>query len=410
MRAPPVRRGRRFAVSTRSHTGWMAVLAMCLCAAAAAQAQTNELSQAILSLPSRPIASGRLFDDARLFGGLVDALITNVTGAPDDFGDADVISFRVVPRNGSAPPAGLGFTTPFVGTRAEFEQWARDNAASLLAVLFPGGLSAAAAGRDVAALYSQQLMLTTVLDANEMQTRGRLGAGGLVESEWLRHDVREAGDSAWGIQGLYGFNSYLSLQARFGQQRETLRTSATSLAVDYHPYIERGTTTRIRVGGSARSGFLYSSSQSASAFQPDALRFGSIDVAGGGWASVRRRFANVMVGGGAMLLGTKNYVPPGDEGTFRSAFAHALNDRGIAYDLTLGGTARYDATNRVSLIGRVAETYGLDSSTDRPATHLVLGGVMFALAPGASLDAGYKVTSFGDTLAQSLFFQGNFGW
>jgi len=42
--------------------------------------------------------------------------------------------------------------------------------------------------------------------------------------------------------------------------------------------------------------------------------------------------------------------------------------------------------------------------------HMVLGGVMYALAPGASIDAGYKVTSFGDVLGQSLFFQGNFGW
>jgi len=397
-------------MATRSHIGAIAVLAITLCAAGAAHAQSNELSQAILSLPSRPIANGRLFDDARLFGGLVDALITNVTGAADDFGDGDLISFRIVPRNGNAPPEGLGFTTPFVGTRDEFERWARDNAASLLAVLFPGGLSAGAAGRDVGALYSQQLLLTTILDVNDTQARGRLGAGGLVESEWLRHDVREAGDSAWGIQGLYGFSPHLSLQARFGNQRETLRTSATSVAVDYHPFIERGSTTRFRVGASARSGFLYSSSQSASAVQPDALRFGSIDIAGGGWASARRRFGDLTVGGGAMLMGTKSYVPPGEEGTFRSAFAHALNDRGIAYDLTVGGTARFDATNRVSLIGRLAETYGLDSATDRPATHLVLGGVMFALAPGASLDAGYKVTSFGDTLAQSVFFQGNFGW
>jgi hypothetical protein len=391
--------------------GWFAALAVCFGVVPPAGAQSTELSQAILSLPSQTLPTGLLFDDARLFAGLIDATITNQTGALDDFAGADVIAFRVVPRDGTTPPAGIGFTSPFVGTRAEFEQWARENAAPLLRVLFPGGLSAGAAGRDTAGLYSQQLMLTTILDADESQGRSRLGAGGLFESEWLHRDNSASGDSAWGVQGLYGFNRTLAVQARIGRQQEALRTTATNVAVDYHPFIERGRTTKVRIGGAARAGFLYSSSRSlAAATGLEPIRFGSIDVGGGGWASVRRRFARVTVGGGGLLQGTKSYVPPGDEGTFRAAIADALNDRGIAYDLTLGGTARYDATSAISVIGRVAETYALESSIDRPATHLVLGGVMYALAPGASIDLGYKVVSFGDTTSQSLFFQGNFGW
>ena len=391
---------------------WCLVLAVSLGAASLAGAQSTDFSQAILSLPSQQLPTGLRFDGARLFAGLIDATITNQTGALGDFEGADVIAFRVVPRDGTTPPAGIGFTTPFVGTRAEFEQWARDNAGSLLTVLFPGGLSAAAAGRDMAGLYSQQLLLTTVLDANETQGRSRLGAGGLFETEWLHHDDRASGDSAWGTQGVFGFNRTLSVQGRFGRQQDGLRTSATSAAVDYHPFIERGDTTIFRIGGAARAGFLYSSSRSLAAASPrlDPIRFGSLDVAGGGWASARRRFGRVTVGGGGLLQGTKSYVPRGEEGTFRAAIADALNDRGIAYDLTVGGTARFDATNTLSVIGRVAETYALESSIDRPAMHMVLGGVMYALAPGASIDAGYKVTSFGDALGQSLFFQGNFGW
>jgi len=392
--------------------GLCAVLAVSLGAASLAGAQSTEFSQAILSLPSQDLPTGLLFDGARLFSGLVDATITNRTGALGDFEGADVISFRIVPRDGTPPPTGLGFTTPFVGTRAQFEQWARDNAGTLLTVLFPGGLSAAAAGRDMAGLYSQQLMLTTILDANETQARSRLGAGGLFETEWLHRDNRASGDSAWGAQGVFGFSRTLSVQGRFGRQQDGLRTSATSAAVDYHPFIERGETTILRIGGTARAGVLHSNSRSLSATGPeiDPIRFGSLDIAGGGWASARRRFARVTVGGGGLLQGTKSYVPPGDEGTFRAAIADALNDRGIAYDLTVGGTARFDATNTLSVIGRVAETYALESSIDRPAMHMVLGGVMYALAPGASIDAGYKVTSFGDMIGQSLFFQGNFGW
>jgi hypothetical protein len=119
----------------------LAVLVVCLGAASSAGAQSTEFSQAILSLPSQTSATGLVFDEARLFSGLVDATITNQTGELDDFAGADVISFRVVPRDGTTPPAGVGFTSPFIGTRAQFEQWARDNAGPLLRVLFPGGLS-----------------------------------------------------------------------------------------------------------------------------------------------------------------------------------------------------------------------------------------------------------------------------
>ena len=396
-------------MTRRFLTNMLAVVALCPGLATSAAAQSSDLSQAVLSLPSRSTFESRLYEQARLFGGLIDATITNLNGNPDDFDGDDLITFRIQPRTGTAP-SGVGFSEFFTGTHADFEQWARRNAGQLLRVLFPGGLSYGAAGRDMAGFYAQQLMLTTVLNAEETQTRRRWGVGGLVDSEWLRRDVRAPGDSAWGIQGIYALGPSLSVQARFGRQQEALQTSATSAAIDYHPFIERGTTTRIRIGGSARAGFLYSSSRSASLIQEDPLRFGSLDFAGGAWTSARRRFAQVTVAGGGMLQATKTYMPPGDEGTFRAAFSDALNELGIAYDVTLGATARYDATKRVSLIGRVAETHALDSSTDRPAIHLALGGVMFALAPGASVDVGYKITSFADTLAQSVFFQGNFGW
>jgi hypothetical protein len=398
-------------MSGRSIVWGLVAAAALLAAALPAQAQSSSFSHAVLSLPSQRTPDGREFDSARLFGGLVTAVITNRTDVVDDFEDADLISFRVIPRDGSIPtPSGEGFTRDFVGTRAEFEDWARAHAGDLLSVLFPGGLSAGAAGRDVAGFYSQQFMLTTILNADEAQTRGRFAAGGLVESEWLRRDGRAPGDSAWGLQGVYGLSPTMSVQARFGRQQESLRTTATNAAFDYHPFIERGTTTKIRVGASARGGFLYSSSRSAGTLDPDPLRFGAIDVGGGGWASARHQFSQLTVGGGAMLQATKSYMPPGEGGTFRHAFASALNERGLAYDLTLGATARYDATTTVSLIGRVVETYALESSIDRPAMHLVLGGVMFALAPGASVDVGYKMTSFADMFAQSVFFQGNFGW
>jgi hypothetical protein len=383
---------------------------MTLGSASLAGAQSSEFSEAILSLPSQLASDSRLYDAVRLFGGRIDAVIRDRTGQPDDFEGADVISFQIVPRSGDAPPTGVGFTAPFVGTRAEFEEWARANAEPLLAVLFPAGLSAGATGRDVASFYSQQFLLTTILDVNEAQPRSRFGVGGLLESEWLSNDVSTPDDSAWGLQGLYGFSRTLSVQARIGRQQEAVRTTAVNAAVDYHPFLERGVTTRFRVGGSARGGFVYSKTRSRLEGNTNEIQLGTVDFAGGGWASVRRRFSNVTIGGGGMFQGMTSWAAGGEEGTFGGAFADAINDRGVLYDVTLGATARVEATTTLSVIGRFVQTYPLESSIDRPVTHLLGGGVMFALAPGASVDVGYKWTSFGDVLAQSVYFQGNFGW
>jgi hypothetical protein len=129
----------------RLFAGFLVAAATLLVAALLAEAQSSTFSQTILSLQSRPTPTGLEIDNARLFGGSVRAVITDQTGVTDDFAGADVIAFRIVPRTASIPlPAGEGFTTDFVGTRADFERWACDNAADLLRVLFPGGVSAGA--------------------------------------------------------------------------------------------------------------------------------------------------------------------------------------------------------------------------------------------------------------------------
>jgi hypothetical protein len=378
-----------------------------------ASAQSTEFSQAILALPSSVSDNQRLINDARLFGGVIRAVITNQFGTEQDFQSSDLISFLVLPRTSMAEaPTGEGFTTPFVGTRQEFEAWARANADGLLRVFFPAGLTAGAAGRDTGVLYSQQLLLTTVLSMEESGSRDRAGIDSLVEYERITRDDRVAGDSSWALQGLYAFGRTLSLQGRFSRQQESLHTTSASLAIDYHPHIQRelaGATT-VRAGALARAGFLYSRSASLDLIETDPIQFGSLDFAGGGWASVRREFARVMVGGGGLVQGTKSYVPPGDEGTFHEAFASALNDRGVQWDVTAGAMARVDVSTNTSIMAKVAETRALESAVDRPATHLLLGGVVYSLGPSASLNAGFKATWFSGALARAIFFQGNFGW
>jgi hypothetical protein len=377
-----------------------------------AQAQSSSLTQAILALRGSPEGSLLRFDNARLFEGLVEATITNGAGGVEDFQEGDRIVLRLLRRDGQVP-TGEGFSFPFEGTRSDFDRWARDNAGTILEVLFAGGLSAGLMGRDTNLLYSQQLLLTTLLSSDDAAARGRTAGGGLFEFESLSRDQREDGDSLWALQGVYGIGRTLSIQARFARNREQLKTTGTSIAVDYHPFIERFVNDlTVRVGGLARGGFVYSRSRSLTPIADEQpLQFGSIDITGGGWASVRRDFRRVVLSGGALLQGTNSYVPRGDDqNSFRYAFAEAVNRRGIEYDVTFGGMAQFDLTMNTSVVAKLAETRSLKSAVDRSAAHMFVGGIVYTLAPGASLNAGYKITDFAAAMAHGIYFQGNFGW
>ena len=390
------------------------VLALLIATSNVAQAQSSSLTQAILALPGSPAGNLLRFDNARLFEGLVEATITNGAGAVDDFQEGDQITLRLLRRDGQAT-TGQGFSFPFEGTRSDFDRWARDNARTILEVLFAGGLSSGLMGRDTNLLYSQQLLLTTILSAEDDAARGRTagGGGGLFEFESLRRDQGGADDSLWALQGVYGFGQTLSIQGRLARNREHLKTTGTSLAVDYHPFIERYVDDlTVRLGGMARGGFVYSRSTSLTAVgNEDPLQFGSIDLTGGGWASVRRDFRRFVLSGGALVQGANSHVPRGDDvNSFRYAFAEAVNVRGIEYDITFGGLAQYDLTIKTSIVGKFAETRSLKSAVDRSPAHMIVGGIVYTLAPGASLNAGYKVTDFSSSRAHGIYVQGNFGW
>jgi hypothetical protein len=390
-------------------------IAVLVATSGVARAQSSSLTQALLALPGLPEGASLRFNNARLFEGLIVATITNNVGGVNDFQEGDQISLQLLRRDGQAVD-GQGFSFPIEGTRSDFDRWARENARTILEVLFAGGLSSGLMGRDTNLLYSQQLLLTTILAAEDDSDRGRTGGGaggGLFEFESLGRDQAGADDSLWALQGVYGFGRTLSVQGRWARTREHLKTTGTSLAVDYHPFIERfvnGLT--VRAGGLARGGFVYSRSRSLTAANDeDPLQFGSVDVTGGGWASVRRDFRRVVLAGGALLQGTNSYVPRGDDPTsFRYAFAEAVNTRGIEYDITFGGLAQYDLTIKTSVVGKIAETRSLKSAVDRSPAHMFVGGIVYTLAPGASLNAGYKVTDFSSSTAHGIYFQGNFGW
>ena len=228
---------------------------ICIAVQASIAEAQGGLSQAVLQLPSSLLGSLRLVD-GRLYEGTIIATIADQDGDPGNFQASDLITFAIGPR-------GQNPTLQFGGSQAQFEDWVRDNSDALLAILFPAGLGFSALGRGAGELHAQEILLTTALDTEELRDTSqgtRTFAGGLFEYESLRKTGRREGDSTWALQGLYSLGRTVSVQGRFAQQREGITTRATTVSVDYHPFIELDRGVRWRFGASARSGLLFSQS------------------------------------------------------------------------------------------------------------------------------------------------------
>jgi hypothetical protein len=419
------------------------VLAAMIGSAAPAHAQGG-LSAAVLELArNAPPGVVRPISGERLYGAVVCARIFNGNTTTDDFAAQDSVAFTIVPRSavttpGVCPPsAGLQFLAPgnpdpSVGTRGQFEAWATANARSLFNILFPGSLSAALLGVDAAHLYGQQLLLTTVLGADAVRRSGapaRAGAAGLAELEWFNRND-SPGSSGTALQGLYDFTETLSVQGRYADHSEDLRTRALTVAADFHPYRELNRAVAVlRVGAVARSGVTYANASAAnkaplpsgatgvSSNQP---RFGSIDFGGGGWASAFKDLGRTRIVGGALLQGSESHVPAAWLGDNFEYLADAINDRGLDFDLSWGGSVGYDLTNRTVLIGKYLESdnvkSGLESDPALPdldlrkaASRTVIAGVAYRTG-ALRFSGGYRFASTGAISANAIFFRANADW
>ena len=361
-----------------------------------AQAQGG-LSQAVLEVSST-VSESRRFVDGQLYEGRIVATIRDRDGDAGNFAGNDRIDFAIGPRGRPA-------TLQFSGEAPEFEAWAMENAPALLAILFPSSLSASVLGRGAGELQAQQVLLTTALateSAREMSQGGRYGAGGLVEYEVFTRDGHRPGDFARAWQGLYNTSKQFSLQGRFVQTHEGFATNAAAFSADYHPYVEIDGPVRWRVGGTARSGFLYSRS--------NAMDLGSLEFGGGAFVSAFKDLGPVRIGGGSVLQGSKSYVPPVfKDGDGLSFLANAINNRGILYDLSYGATAGVDMSSRTTLIVKFLQNHPLTSDVDRPDSWLVLSGLSYRFGL-PSVNAGYKYYSTSGLHSHSVFVMGNFNW
>ena len=385
----------------RGHPRLLVVGWLCAMVSAAPAYAQSGLSDALLALDNGPPSPVRDVN-GRLFSGLIESRIIDRNENGADFDAVDAIEFRI---------SGRDSTLTFGGSRTEFESWARANAAALLRIIFPGSLSSATLGRDASQLHAQQLLLSTALSVEAVREPGaprRFSSGGLIEFEWFDRDGSRADDSGWAWQGLYGMGRFASVQARYARQRADLATNAWAVAVDYHPYREIEGPVIVRIGATARTGFLYSNSQSLGR-SAQTLHLGTIDYGGGGWTSVRKDFRRVRAAGAVLFQGTKSFVPIIDDGDL-DFLAGVINGRAISWDLAYGGTIAFDTSPRTAVIGKYLESQSVKEEFDRPALHMALVGYSMTLGPGAALDAGYKFSSGGGIQSGGVFVQGNFGW
>lgn len=368
-----------------------------------AEAQ-DALSQAVLQLSSSIDGSHRRVN-GRLYGGAVVATISDRDGDPTNFSENDRITFAIGPRG---RPSTLHFTGPRSTTwdAQGFEEWATQNADALLAILFPASLASSVLGRGAGELQAQEVLLATAFateSVRSMSQGGRANAGGMIEYESLRREGHLAGDSAWAWQGLYNLTKTVSLQGRFVQQHEGFTTHATTISADYHPFIEIDRAVRLRIGGTARGGILYSRS--------NAMDLGSLEFGGGGWVSVFKDLGRVRIGGGTMVHGSRSYLPPifDGENDGLGFLAEAINARGIQYDVAYGGTAGVDTSSRTTVIVKMLENRALSSREERPDSRLFLAGLSYRFGL-PSVNFGYKHYSTVGLRGHALFVQGNFNW
>jgi hypothetical protein len=366
----------------------------------AALAEAQGLSQAVLQVNSTVGDSNRNVD-GQLYEARVVATISDRDGDAGNFRENDRITFAIGPR-GQAPS--LVFPD---GTRTEFEDWARDNASALLGFLFPDSLSASVLGHGTGELQAQELLLATALEiehVRELSQGGRSTAGGMFEFEVLQRDGRRPGDSARAWQGLYNLGRSVSVQGGFVQQRENFSTHATAFSVDYHPYAEIDKSVRLRIGGTARGGLLYSRST--------AMDLGSVELGGGAWVSGFKDLGYVRVGGGAILQGSKSYIPPifgEDEGNGLAFLADAINERNIQYDIAYGATAGVDTSSKTTVIVKLLQSQPLSSKASRSDSWLAQAALSYRFGL-TSVNVGYKHYSTTGLNSHSVFVMGNFNW
>jgi hypothetical protein len=363
--------------------------ALLLLSAAPLLAQTVDgLGDAILDLNRDAISATQQRIADQLYSGRITATIFDNNGNNGNFADTDVVAFIIEPVSGDQRPLTFG------GTRAQFDTWVNDNAAALLAILFPGSLVEGASGIDAAHSHSQGFLLSTALAVGE-----RPDIGGRIEYE--RFEVEGAPGNA--VQGLFKAKAFAA-EARFAQLDDTIRTRSTTFGVNVNPSWGPATSgTSWRVGVDGYFSAMYSTSRS--------LDLGSLDYGGGFWGSAGRDINRVSFNLGGLLLASDTYIPLRmiDDGF--QFVAEAVNDRSLRWDLTYGGTLQYSVSRAVAVGTQLLETRPIRDAVEGRTSHVVLANIIYLVGGDHPLNFGYKYSTAGDRYhAHGFFMNANIRW
>jgi len=361
----------------------------------------ESIGDGILAL-TRTVTSQQREIGGRLYAGTIDGTISNLDGNPENFSDIDYMThFSLVStRDGGVPLVFPG------GNKTEFNKWVDANASALLAILFPGSLSAGVTGLDAARNFSQELFLATMLGettARESQSQRKSSSGGLLEREWFQRKGHTRTDSGSAWQGLYQMDRiHLSLLGRYAWQHEDVDTRSVMVGADFHPSLEINRDIHLRVGIDARTGVLYSRST--------VMDLGSIDYGLGTWTSMQKDFSRLRLGAGVIFQGSNSYIPSNFIGVGLKPISATLNDRGIQYDLTYGAIAGFLTSDRTSLNFKLLETRAVAQNRGRGTSHVALASFSYLLGGRTPMDIGYKFSTGDGFRAGAVFVQGNFRW
>ena len=350
----------------------------------------NDLGDAVLQLQHRVTSPTQQEVDDRLYNGRVTASIFDRDNDNSNFAATDLVAFALTPITGNQRPLAFG------GTRADFDDWIVEHADEVMAILFPRGIVEGASGIDVAHSHSQSFLLSTALAVG-----ARPDIGGRVEFE--NFDVADTSGHA--VQGLFKAKAFAT-ELRYAQMNDTIRTKSTTFGFSGNPSWgpeSSGTSWRIGVDGYFSG--MYSTSR--------ALELWSMDYGGGPWGSWGRDIDRLSFNLGGLMLGSRTYIP---EDALTDGFrplAAVINDRGVRWDLTYGGTVEYKLSRSIGLGTQALETRSVSSPVDGAGvtSHVVIANIIFHLGGDDPLNFGYKYSSTGDPYsAHGFFMNANIRW
>jgi len=351
----------------------------------------NTIAGAILKLP-RKILPPQQIVDGQLYSGKILAVITDHDGKIENFEGNDEINFSIQSLRGNG-------RLDFKGTRSEFDRFIELYANNLLQLLFPTSMSESVTGQDAVINHAQQFLISKVLERKAKRSQ----LGGLIEYEWFKVD----GISGKAWESLAYVDRFsLAVEGRYAILNDALNTKSMTGGLDFYPHFAIRTGSLEGMWGiDAYSIFLFS--------QSDAFDLGSFDVGGGMWTSIRKDFSRFRFGAGAVLQGSKTYIPLSWVPAGIEFLATSINKRKPDFNLTYGAILGILLSERLSFNAKVVETNSFTQTAGYSLTGktVVLTSLSYLFADHIPIDLGYKIASdFDGASSNAVFLQGNFRW